>query len=128
MPLLGHRAVLDSPRRSKGQSMSSIAWTATVVSLWFILNLLGTVLNQTKNTYARFIWMEQAGDVPMQSSTSNRPSGVRTRLGTSRQLVIHRPKWLKAPVRAVNNMRAQAPYLAALMALAWWIERMPFSN
>ena len=104
--------------------MNSIGWTLVVVAGWFVLNLIGTVVNRTKTTLGRFIWLQQSGDVPVQSSGSGPSSGLRTDMRASAKILILKPKCLEAPARAVNNMRAQAPYLAALMALAWWVERM----
>ena len=108
------------------QRVNSIAWTAVVVAGWFVLNLMGTIVNQPGNTVGRFIWLQQSGDVPVQSSGTTPSSRLRTGTRTSGKLVVYQPKWLEAPARALNNMRAQAPYLAAMMALAWWIERMYF--
>ena len=105
--------------------MNSIGWTLVVVAGWFVLNLIGTIVNRTKKIVGRFIWLQQSGDVPVQSSGSEASPRLRTDMRSSGKILILKPKWLEAPARAVNNMRAQAPYLAALMALAWWIERMP---
>jgi len=100
--------------------VKSTMWALIVVTVWFSLNLAGTIANRTRTRVGRFVWMRQSGDVPVQSSRS------RSETRTSGEIVVHQPKWLTAPARALNNMRAQAPYLAAVMALAWWIERMDF--
>ena len=100
--------------------MNSIWWTLIVVAIWFVLNLIGTFVNRS----SKFVWLQQSGDVPVQKSGPTRTSVIRTDTRTSGKLVVHRPAWLRIPARAVNNMRTQAPYLAAVMALAWWIERM----
>ncbi|WP_428121091.1 hypothetical protein [Candidatus Poriferisodalis sp.] len=104
--------------------MSSIAWTAVVVGGWFVLNLIGTLVNRSDERIGRFVRIEQSGDVPTPSDQrTSRLRGVRD-TKTSGKLTVHHPDWLRPAVRALNNMRAQAPYLAATMALAWWIERM----
>lgn len=108
--------------------MRSIAWTALVVAGWFVLNLIGTIVNRSDQRIGRFIRVEQSGDVPTQQNQSrSRFPGTRdTKM--SGNLTVYHPEWLRPAARAVNNMRAQAPYVAALMALAWWIERMPFGD
>ena len=102
--------------------MGPIAWAAVVAGGWLVLNLVGTIVNRAY----RFIWVEQSGDVAIQPSSSR--SGVmrRSSTRTSGKLSVSHPRWLAPAVRALNNMRAQAPYLAAMMALAWWIKRMWF--
>lgn len=100
--------------------MNSIAWAVIVVMGWFVLNLIGTLVNRS----IRFISLEQDGDVPIQPSRSRPALMLQRDTKTSGNLTILRPRWLEPAARALNNMRAQAPYMAAVMALAWWIERM----
>lgn len=100
--------------------MNSIAWAVMAVMGWFVLNLIGTLVNRS----VRFISLEQAGDVPIQRSSTRPALMLQRDTKTSGKLTILRPRWLGPAARALNNMRAQAPYLAAVMALAWWIERM----
>ncbi|WP_420627032.1 hypothetical protein [Candidatus Poriferisodalis sp.] len=104
--------------------MNAIEWTAVVVAGWFVLNLICTIANRSDKRIGRFVRIEQSGDVPTPSKQTrfHLPGDRDTK--TSGKLTVHHPGWLRPAVRAVNNMRAQAPYLAALMALAWWIERM----
>ena len=111
--------------------MNSLTWTGLAIAGWFVANWIGTAVNFAKDGNRRFIRVEQFGDVPMQSSRSPRrgeAAQTSTHLRTSGRLIVHRPQWLRAPVQAINNMRAQAPYVAAVMALAWWIERMWFAD
>ena len=76
--------------------MNSIAWTAVVVAGWFVLNLIGTIVNRTKKTVGRFIWLQQSGDVPVQSPGALPSLGPRTRMRASGKILIFKPKWLEA--------------------------------
>lgn len=105
--------------------MNSIVWTVIVVAGWFTANLIGTIINNTKAGRNRFVSLRQSGDVPVQSS-GGIDNTTHTSLRTSGKLIVGSPQWLVPAARALNNMRAQAPYVAAMMALAWWIERMWF--
>lgn len=115
------RAAASGPLAKRWeQRVNSIVWAVIVATGWFVLNLIGTLVNRS----IRFISLEQAGDVPIPASSSRPALRLRRDTRTSGSLTILSPRWLGPAARALNNMRAQAPYLAAVMALAWWIERM----
>lgn len=105
--------------------MNAFLWALVVVAGWFVVNLVGTVLNQRGGkVYFSFV---TTGDVALQDRQG------RSRTATSGKIRMDFPnakywRWLRPCFRALNVMRSQAPYVGAVMVLTLWIHNIWYTS
>lgn len=98
--------------------MSWLAISLGVCFVWWLVNLIGSLINSpdwgdSKKRH-RFVWISTERHYLRET----RADGGTTQQYTPDVHVYSGPKWLDRAVGALMLMRAQAPYVAAVLALA----------
>ena len=104
--------------------MSWLAISLGVCFVWWLANLIGSLINSpdwgdSKKRH-RFVWISTERHYQRETD----PGGSTTQHYRADLQVYRGPKWLYRAVGALMLMRAQAPYVAAVLALAAILREM----